>query len=183
MIGGKKMNNVKMETIGEALGLEKDKEKEITALVKKIVNSSQAKDEIIKRIEKQGLDKKELHYALFFAGGITITRKMKEQSFIEVMKRTTGINPFADFTGLAAEIKEVKERLKEIPEDEKREFLEKVSEDNYLILPDGRCKCDVCDERYICPIEEFMRFVYEEIRKLEDKKEKKKKKGFKVKIE
>lgn len=59
------------ETIGEALGLEKDRERETTALVKKIVNNSQAKDEIIRRIEEQGLDKKELHYALFFAGGIT----------------------------------------------------------------------------------------------------------------
>lgn len=95
----------------------------------------------------------------------------------------TGRNPFADFAELAAEIKEVKERLKEMPEDEKREFVEKVSGDDHLILPDGRCKCDICNESDICPIEEFMRFMYEEIRKLENKKEKKKDKGFKVKIE
>ena len=174
------------ETTGEALGLEKDREREITALVKKIVNSSRAKDEIIKRIEKQGLDKKELHYALFFAGGFTTRRERKGRSSIKVMEVTTKRNPSADFIGLAAETKKAKEYLKEAPEDEKREFrefLEKVSRDNHLILPNGQCRCDICDERDLCSFEEFMRFVYEEVRKPEDKKEKKKKKSFKVKIE
>ena len=171
------MSNYVKESLGKALGIDRDRERELMILSGRIVNNSTTKDEIISRIGKQGLEKKELYYALFRAGYI-INRK--EEGVVAQIIELAGRDLFIEDINSKATIREAIRSLEKLPEDTKRQFLKILSEEKSLIsLPDGRCKCDTCNIRDLCPIREYIEFIHKEIGKLE----KKKKKVFRVKIE
>ena len=171
---------MKEETLGETLGLDKDREVEIVKLVKKIIRSTLTKDKMIKRIEKQGLEKKELHFALFSAGNFAIKDDIESMLRIRETEIIAMIDPLEGLRRARAEIKEFKEFYRNVSDDERRKLIEAISGNHSVILPNGQCKCDTCDGKNRCPAEEFIRLLYKEEKKLKGEK---REKSYRVKIE
>jgi len=161
----------KNKTVGEALGLSKQRNDEIVRLAEKIASKSQTKHEIIIRLQKQGLEKTELLLAVFVASAFVTNQTHRA---LEEMRK---------------EIKTVLAKLSMFPKEIRGKII--ITESG-PVGPNGECICDGCSDSGRCPGEKEMRLEYERVKgekeastKEETDKHKKikKKKGIRIEIE